>query len=83
MPAGMQDEQILRLSAGNQRAIAEAKEEAIYQTMSSIDGRERTVSIRKVGKYPIYVLVSLAKEEYLKEWRGDLRNHVIFCFCSR
>ena len=79
MPAGMQDEQILRFEAPEtRRAIAEAKEEAIYQTTSSIDGRERTVGIRKVGKYPIYVLVSLAKEDYLKDWRGDLRNHVIF-----
>ena len=75
----MQDEQILRFEAPEtRRAIAEAKEEAIYQTTSSIDGRERTVGIRKVGKYPIYVLVSLAKEDYLKDWRGDLRNHVIF-----
>ena len=80
-PAQMQDEQVLRLeSEGTKNALAAGKTEAVYQSTSSIDAYQRTVGIRKVGDYPLYVLVGLAKEDYLQEWWLDVRNHVTFLF---
>ena len=77
-PPALQDEQVLRFEAPETRnAIAQGRTEAVYQTTSSIDGLQRTVGFRQVGDYPLYVLVSLSKDEYLAEWRSDVRAHVI------
>ena len=73
------DEQVLRFEAPETRqAIAEGRTEAVYQSTSSIDGLRRTVGFRKIGDYPLYVLVGVAREEYLAEWWLSLRDHVLF-----
>ena len=35
------------------------------------DGIERTVSFRKISGYPFYVLIGLAAEDYLADWRWE------------
>ena len=45
---------------------------ATYRTRSTIDGVYRTHSYRKVSSYPIYVVVGLASDDYLAEWRNDV-----------
>ncbi|MCK7496735.1 MAG: hypothetical protein MZW92_41875 [Comamonadaceae bacterium] len=40
---------------------------------SSLDGRERFYSYRRVADYPLYVVVSTARDEALVDWR-TMRN---------
>ena len=42
---------------------------ATYNAHSTVDRVERLFSYRKIGDYPIYINVGLAKEDYLYEWR--------------
>ncbi|WP_448202788.1 response regulator [Azospirillum sp. sgz302134] len=40
-----------------------------YEAVSGIDGRQRIVSYQRVPSLPLFVLVSMAKDEVLEEWR--------------
>jgi diguanylate cyclase (GGDEF)-like protein len=44
---------------------------AFYQARSSIDGILRGTHFRKVGEHPLYLIVSLADQDYLAEWRRN------------
>ena len=43
-------------------------EHGSFVETSPVDDIERVVSVRKVGKYPIYIIVGLAAEDYLAKW---------------
>jgi len=79
MPANLQDEQVQRFEAPETKEIvAQGKREARYQTVSSVDGVKRMVGVRKIGDYPLYVLVALARDDYLADWWVDVRNQLVF-----
>ena len=40
-----------------------------YQALREAEWGERTISFRKLAAYPLYVIVSFAKLDYLAEWR--------------
>ncbi|MBF0559844.1 MAG: PAS domain S-box protein [Nitrospirae bacterium] len=42
-----------------------------YYTPTGSDNIARTVSFRKIGSYPLYVIVGLASSEYLADWGKD------------
>lgn len=44
---------------------------ASYHTRSGVDGIEKTFSLHRVDRYPLYLVVGLADEDYLGEWRSD------------
>lgn len=44
---------------------------ASYHTRSGVDGVEKTFSMHRVDSYPWYLVVGLADEDYLREWRSD------------
>jgi signal transduction histidine kinase/DNA-binding response OmpR family regulator/HPt (histidine-containing phosphotransfer) domain-containing protein len=52
-------------------ALAVNDREGTYENRSSLDGRPRTVSFRRVGPYRLRVFVGLAEEDYLIPWRGE------------
>lgn len=80
-PQGMSDEEGVRFNSPQTiEALAQGKTEAVYESVSSVDGVLRTVGFRKVDSYPLYVLVALSNEEYLGEWRSEVRNHAVFLF---
>ncbi len=80
-PPQLQDEQVLRFAAPETKEIvAQGKRDARYETVSSVDGVKRMVGIRKIGDYPLYVLVALARDDYLADWWVDVRNQVVFLF---
>ena len=65
----MQDEQVVHVSAPETIvAMSAGMPEAIYRAQSPHDGQKRTVAYRKIGHYPMYVLVGLAEADYLKPW---------------
>jgi diguanylate cyclase (GGDEF)-like protein/PAS domain S-box-containing protein len=44
---------------------------ASYQARSDVDGVDRHINFRRVGDYPLFVVVGLASEDYLADWRAD------------
>ncbi|MET0322694.1 MAG: response regulator [Duganella sp.] len=50
-----------------------------YTVRSPRDGLERTLSVEKVGDYPVHVVVGLASQDFLAPWyHKELRNAGIF-----
>ena len=43
-----------------------------FQAMSPVDNLLRTFSYRRIGRFPFFVLVGLAADDYLAEWRKDV-----------
>ncbi|MFC0168749.1 response regulator [Pseudoduganella danionis] len=61
------------------RAILEGKQRGTtYNVVSPHDGRERALSIERVGSYPIAILVGLASEDFLQPWHREVRNALLF-----
>jgi len=44
---------------------------ANYQTRSGVDGIFRTFYFRQISAYPLYLVVGLAEEDYLADWRKE------------
>lgn len=44
---------------------------AFYLARSGVDGTLRTYHFRKVGNYPLYLVVGIAEQDYLAKWRND------------
>jgi PAS domain S-box-containing protein len=75
----LHDEQEVRFSSDKTRSVIDqGLTEAVFPVVSSIDGVIRTVGIRKIGAYPLYVLVGLAHEDYLAPWWSEVRWHLAF-----
>jgi signal transduction histidine kinase len=60
-----------KLSANLRSLIDSGKAEGTYRSLSVVDGIERVFAYHQVGDAPLYVVVGLADEDYLTEWRKD------------
>ncbi|MET0267032.1 MAG: response regulator [Duganella sp.] len=61
------------------QAILDGKaRRATFTVQSPRDQRERTLSIEKVGEYPLYIIVGLASEDFLRPWHREIRNASVF-----
>jgi PAS domain S-box-containing protein len=61
------------------QAILDGKQtHASYTVVSPRDGRERVLSVEKIGAYPVYVVVGLASDDFLAHWYREIRNASIF-----
>ena len=61
------------------QAILDGKQQrASYIVISPRDRRERTLSVEKIGAYPVYVVVGLASDDFLAPWYKEVRNASIF-----
>lgn len=49
----------------------------LYTTHSDIDGVERLYALRKVGDYPLYVVVGHATDDYLANWHQQFKWGII------
>ncbi len=52
--------------------VAAGKTEATYFTPLGSDNVARTVSYRKIKEHPFYLVVGLARDEYLAKWRDEV-----------
>jgi diguanylate cyclase (GGDEF)-like protein/PAS domain S-box-containing protein len=52
-----------------QRLIDAGKTAGTYRVRAVLDNIERTYSYRCIGRYPLYVTVGLASDDYLADWR--------------
>jgi len=58
-------------SANLRELLKAAPKEAVYHANSGVDGVARTYFFRRVGDYPLFLVVGLADQDYLAEWRTD------------
>jgi PAS domain S-box-containing protein len=49
-----------------------------YTVLSPRDGLERTLSVERIGEYPVFVVVGLASSDFLRPWYKEIRNASIF-----
>jgi len=52
--------------------FGEGRSEAVYSAVSAIDGVERMFALRKIGDYPLYVLVGWSTDDYLANWHRQV-----------
>ncbi|MBF0558251.1 MAG: hypothetical protein HQL08_05680 [Nitrospirae bacterium] len=51
--------------------LQEGRTTATFSAHSTLDGIERMFSYQKISSHPIYVIVGLAKSDYMAEWRSE------------
>ena len=49
-----------------------------YTVVSPRDGLQRTLSVERIGEYPVFVVVGLASTDFLAPWYKEIRNAGIF-----
>jgi diguanylate cyclase (GGDEF)-like protein len=49
-----------------------------FRGRSALDGKDRTVTLRRIGNYPIYVVVGLSLDDYLAPWRQEVWIGAVF-----
>ncbi len=73
------DEQVLYVSSPGTIAALEArKSEASYRSRSPFDGYMRSLALRKISHYPMYVIVGLAEADYLAPWWRECQLGLAF-----
>jgi PAS domain S-box-containing protein len=75
---GMKIGSTIKVNAVTQEILDGKRKSATYTVISPRDERERTLSVEKIGGYPVYVVVGLASEDYLAPWYKEVRNASIF-----
>jgi len=51
--------------------LGSGRKAAAYHARSGVDGVMRSYFFRQVGNYPLYLVVGLADEDYLADWRSN------------
>ncbi len=54
--------------------LASGKTTAFYHARSGIDGVARQYHFRRIDGFPLFAIVGLADEDYLADWRDDVRH---------
>jgi PAS domain S-box-containing protein len=75
---GMKIGSTIKVNALTQAILDGKRKSASYTVVSPRDNRERTLSVEKIGGYPVYVLVGLASDDFLAPWHKEVRNASIF-----
>jgi len=69
---------VMRVSKETEAVLAGGLTRATYHAVSLRDGKERVVSVDRIGAYPIYVSVGLASDDFLAPWQREVRNATMF-----
>jgi PAS domain S-box-containing protein len=75
---GMPIGSTIKANAVTQEILDGKRKSATYTVLSPRDDRERTLSVEKIGGYPVYVVVGLASDDFLAPWYKEVRNASIF-----
>ena len=75
---GMKIGSTIKVNAATQAILDGQRKSATYTIVSPRDDRERTLSVEKIGAYPVYVVVGLASDDFLRPWHREVRNASIF-----
>jgi diguanylate cyclase (GGDEF)-like protein/PAS domain S-box-containing protein len=60
------------LSQEFQKLLAAGKNSGTFTARPPVDNIERTYTFRKSSRYPLYINVGLATDDYLEQWRGEV-----------
>ncbi|MBC7953098.1 MAG: hypothetical protein H7Z12_14925 [Rhodospirillaceae bacterium] len=61
------------LSPELQRFLTEGSSASTFYSQETWDDIASTVSIRKIGRFPLFINIGLAKDDYLAPWRAQVR----------
>jgi hypothetical protein len=61
-----------------QELLQQGQMAGVYTARGGLDGVERTFSYLKVGGLPLILHVGLASEDYLAQWRDQVRRYSVF-----
>ena len=59
------------VAAGIRDAVASGATAGTYSGQAGSDGVERTMSYRRIGTLPMYIVVGLGKADYLADWNAE------------
>jgi PAS domain S-box-containing protein len=65
-----------------QKLLAEGRSEASYYTPTGSDNIARLVSFRKIGEFPLYIIVGISRDVYLADWHKDVTRLSILVLFS-
>jgi|GEM_PF-5874713 len=68
------------ISAGLQDLLDDGRTFGTYLSRSPLDGVERKTTLSKVTKYPLYVTVGLATQDYLAKWNTEVHQMASVAF---
>jgi PAS domain S-box-containing protein len=68
----------IKITADTQAILDGKRNSGTYTIVSPRDGMERTLSVERIGGYPLFVAVALASDDFLAPWRKEVRNASIF-----
>ena len=69
---------VVRLTPETQAVLTGSVQRATYRALSVRDGRERIVSVERIGGYPVFVIVGLSSDDFLAPWHKEVNNAVAF-----
>jgi PAS domain S-box-containing protein len=76
---GMEIGSLIKVNPLTQSVLDDKARRGTFTVISPRDQLERTLSIEKVGTYPVYVIVGLASKDFLAPWYSkEIRNAGIF-----
>jgi two-component system, NtrC family, sensor kinase len=67
----------LSARSGFRQAIDRTPNAGTYDTVSELDGVSRIFAYRKVGVYPVYVVVGLTQSAVLEQWARLMGRHLM------
>jgi PAS domain S-box-containing protein len=72
----------MNVSSALRALVAAGHTDGSYDALSTLDGVQRTFVFRKLERYPLFVVVGLAPEDYLAGWRRQvaLASILVACF---
>jgi two-component system NtrC family sensor kinase len=69
---------VLSPESGFRRAIAAAPEQGTYSSVSEVDREQRSFAYRKLGAYPLYIVVGLDRDTVIGTWWSKMASHLVF-----
>jgi two-component system NtrC family sensor kinase len=60
------------------RAVAAARDGGTFDSVSAVDGVERTFAYRKIPRHDVYVATSFAHPSVVQGWMRQMASHLIF-----
>jgi len=68
----------LDASTGFIQLVARSPQGGEYTSISGIDQRERRISARRLGEFPVYVTSSLETQDIIQGWLWTMASHLVF-----
>src|SRR5439155_4435189 len=68
---------VLSAGSGFRQAIDKTPNAGTYDAVSELDGVSRIFAYRKVGVYPVYIVVGLTRSAVLQQWAWQMGRHLM------